>query len=99
MTQNIRKTAEGITASMNFLEDNTLNIKEKALYMILASYCKEGEDFCSPSIRQELSVSTGLVPRTIISMLRCLEEKGYIRVEKQTDLLGAILPNKYTLLK
>lgn len=99
MTQNINKTTDAIKVSMDFLVDTTLTIKEKALYMILASYCKEGEDWCSPSLRQELTVATGLVPRTIISSLRDLEEKGYIKIEKQTDLLGGILPNKYTLLK
>ena len=88
MTNCINKTANSIRVSMEFLLDSTLNMKEKALYMILASYCKEGEDRCSPSLRQELSEATGLVPRTLISTLRCLEDKGYIKIEKQTDLLG-----------
>ncbi len=99
MAQTIHKNREFLTVSLGFLTDNKLNIKERTLYMILASYCQEGENWCCPSLRQELAVSTGLVPRTILVTLRVLEEKGYIKIEKQYDSLGALKPNKYILLK
>ena len=99
MIENIYKTNYNLIVSISFLTDNTLNIKEKSIYMILLSYCKEGNKWCNPSINTDLRISTGLAPKTIISSLKKLEEKGYILIEKQCNSLGKLLSNKYILLK
>jgi len=88
-----------VVVSNDFMRDNNLSMVEKSLYMILASYCKEGEKICSPSIRGDLVPVTGVTAKTIINTLDKLKDKGYIDKVEQVDTKGGRLPNKYILLK
>lgn len=84
--------------SNDFIRSSELSLTEKGLYIILAGYCKEGEKYCSPSIRADLVKATGVTPKTIINTLKKLEEKGYIKIEEQVNISGGRLPNRYVFL-
>lgn len=82
-----------------FMRSNELTLTEKATYLLLATYCKEGENFCSPSLKKDLVSTSGVTAKTLINTIDKLIQKGYLVKEERVDALGGRLPNRYTLLK
>ena len=51
MTGIVNRTNNRLSIAGDFMKNSELTLTEKSLYLLLASYCKEGENFCSPSLK------------------------------------------------
>lgn len=99
MTGIVNRTNNRVSIADDFMKNSELTLTEKSLYLLLASYCKEGENFCSPSLKKDLVSTSGVTIKTLIGTIDKLIQKGYLVKEERTDALGGRLPNKYILLK
>lgn len=82
-----------------FMKNKDLSLAEKGMYLLLKSYCKEGENSCVVSASKEISVDAGTTAGVSLKIIKRLQEKGYVLKEQQFTDKGGKAPNKYTLLK
>jgi len=99
MNQNSRSRTKDyggyFTIPNSLIDDPTLPLHAKAVYMALARYAHFQNQTCFPSYAL-LAKMLGISKRTVIRSIHRLEEKGYIEVTRHT---GRTHPNLYRLLQ
>ena len=93
---NIKYTTPFTQITNTIIQNIELSIYEKIIYIVLCSHANQNRD-CFPSYKT-IAKESGCSERKAITVMKTLEEKGYVKVKHRKLSNGSNRSNVYEMI-